>query len=134
MADDVDIDSARVTHLERQILKLGSGAERALLNVIRDVADDVVSSVRGRVPRRTGTAASTYRAMPTSTGVDVSFGGSRAPYVPWLEFGGKAGRSGASRPYVPRGRYLFPAMRKAIDDWESEILRGLDGLSDLEVS
>lgn len=128
-----NLDSSRVTYLDEQIAKLGSGVERALLNVSRDIADDVISTVRGRVPYQSGTARSSYQSVVGSTGVELSFGGPQAPYVPWLEFGGKAGRSGASRPYVPGGRYLYPVIRQVSEDWESEILRALEGLSDLEV-
>ena len=103
------------------------------MNVSRDIADDVVTTVRGRVPHRTGAARSSYMVTMGSTGAEIAFGGERAPYVPWLEFGGKAGRSGASRPYVPGGRYLYPTIRRVAEDWEEEILRAIDGLSDLDV-
>lgn len=127
------VDPTKVTHLEDQIAKLGSGVERALLNVSRDIADDVITTVRGRVPYATGAARASYTSVVTATGVDLTFGGPQAPYVPWLEFGGKAGRSGGTRPYVPGGRYLYPVIRRVTEDWETEILRALDGLSDLDV-
>lgn len=128
-----NLESGQVTYLEEQIRKLGSGVERALQNVSRDIAQDIIVSVRGKVPYMTGKARASYETRVTSLGVEIGFGGPQAPYVPWLEFGGKAGRSGASRPYVPGGRYLYPTIRKVTEDWESEILRALDGLSDLDV-
>lgn len=127
------LESGGVAHLEAELLKLGSEVERALLNVSADIADDVLSYVRARIPRVTGNAAGTYRVGPGPSGPEISFGGPQAPYVPWLEFGGKAGRSGAKRPYVPGGRYLYPGIRSVSEDWEQEILRALDGLSDLDV-
>lgn len=127
------VDSTRVAYLDEQIEKLGSGVERALKNVSKDMAADAVNLAKSRVPRLSGRAASTYRTAPSSTGVEIHFGGSGAPYVPWLEFGGKAGRSGATRPYVPGGRYLYPSLRKVLDGWEEEIMLGLEGLSDLDV-
>lgn len=127
-------DSTGVAHLELELEKLGSQVERALRNVSKDIADDVLSYVRSRIPRVTGNAAGTYRVGQGSTGVQISFGGPQAPYVPWLEFGGRAGRSGATRPYVPGGRYLYPGIRAVSQDWEDEILRAIDGLSDLEVA
>lgn len=130
----MDVDRSGVAYLELQIERLGSGVEQALKNVSKDIADDVVNLARSRVPRVSGRAASTYRTTMGEHGAEVSLGGSRAPYVPWLEFGGVAGRSGASRPYVPGGRYLYPAIRRVTEGWEEEIMRGLDGLSDLDVS
>lgn len=126
-------DFTRVAWLERQIEKLGSSVERALLNVSHDIADDVLAYVRGRIPRVTGNAAGSYKVTQGQLGTEISLGGSEAPYVPWLEFGGKAGRSGAKRPYVPGGRYLYPGIRSVTEAWEDEILKALDGLSDLDV-
>lgn len=126
-------DYKGVAHLEEQIEKLGSSVERALLNVSQDIADDVLSYVRARIPRLTGNAAGSYKITQERTGTEISFGGPQAPYVPWLEFGGKAGRSGASRPYVPGGRYLYPGIRSVGEAWEDEILKALEGLSDLDV-
>lgn len=134
MAGKFDMDAARVTYLGEQIEKLGSSVERALQNVSRDIADDVLQTVRRRVPYVSGRARSSYQTADTANGVEIVFGGPSAPYVPWLEFGGKAGRSGATRPYVPGGRYLYPVIRQVAEDWEAEILRALDGLSDLEVT
>lgn len=127
-------DYKGVAHLEEQIEKLGSSVERALLNVSQDIADDVLSYVRARIPHVTGNAAGSYKVTQETHGTEISFGGPQAPYVPWLEFGGKAGRSGASRPYVPGGRYLYPGIRSVSEDWEQEILKALDGLSDLDVT
>lgn len=133
MGKDFEVDSTRVAYLEDEIEKMASGVQAALRNVSRDIADDVITSVRGKVPYLTGAARSSYRVQDSSAGVQIVFGGTSVPYVPWLEFGGRAGRSGASRPYVPGGRYLYPTIRRVSEDWESEILRALDGLSDLEV-
>lgn len=126
------LDSTGVVHLETQLEKLATGSQKALEAVSRDIADDVLSYVRSRVPRLTGAAAGSYRAVQDRTGTTFEFGGPRAPYVPWLEFGGKAGRSGASRPYVPGGRYLYPGIRQVTQDWEHLIERELTELSDLE--
>ena len=127
------LDEARVVYLETQLERLGSSVERALINVSMDIADDVVVAVRSKVPYRSGKARNTYQATMGATGAELSFGGPAAPYVPWLEFGGQAGRSGAARPYVPGGRYLYPTLRTVAEDWEQEILLALDGLSDLDV-
>jgi hypothetical protein len=130
----VGVDHTGTANLRTEIEKLGSGVERALLNVSHDIADDVLSYVRSRIPRVTGNAAGSYKITHEQTGTEISFGGTQAPYVPWLEFGGKAGRSGAKRPYVPGGRYLYPGIRSVSEAWEDEILKALDGLSDLDVT
>lgn len=128
------LDPGQVAHLEEQLEKLGSRVEDSLKAVSHDIAEDVITTVRGRVPYRTGRARASYTWTATSTGTELSFGGPQAPYVPWLEFGGKAGRSGAKRPYVPGGRWLYPTIRRVGEDWEAEILRALEDLGGLDIT
>lgn len=56
-------------------------------------------------------------------------GGSRAPYYPWLEFGGRVGRKeSVSRTFVPGGRYIWPSWTKN----RTDILTGMErALADL---
>lgn len=57
------------------------------------------------VPRRTGRLASSIRPASTQRTGQVAYSSpTRVPYAGWIEFGGSRGR-----PYVSRGRYLFPA-------------------------
>lgn len=85
---------------------------------LEDIAKDVASDARGRVPQVTGAAAGSYR--PRGTG--VIFGGVDVPYVPWLEFGGAVGRKKAViRPKVKGGRYLYPAIAENLADIEKRV-------------
>ncbi len=50
------------------------------------------------------------RLASTRTKVRIRAGGRKAPYFPWLDFGGdRRGRGGgiASRPFLKEGRYLY---------------------------
>jgi len=75
-------------------------------------ADLVAGYARPRVPRRSGRAARTLRAMVTRPGrAEVTAGGSAAPYFGWLDFGGRVGRgNGVRRPYRKTGRYIFAGL------------------------
>jgi hypothetical protein len=60
------------------------------------------------VPRRTGRAGGTIKAASTRTEARVSEGGARAPYMPWLDFGGRVGRKNSvKRPFLKEGRYIW---------------------------
>ena len=39
-------------------------------------------------------------------------GGQKAPYMPWLDFGGEGKRRGrpAARPFIREGRYVYHAL------------------------
>jgi hypothetical protein len=76
------------------------------------VADRVASVARSRVPRVTGALAASIVSEPGKDSALVGMGGPDVPYAGWIEFGGaREGRGGgvAERPYIARGRYLYPA-------------------------
>lgn len=78
------------------------------------VAERTADAVRGRVPRETGALAASVAAEfdPAAQTAIVGIGDDDTPYAGWIEFGGqREGRYGgiAERPYIPRGRYLYPA-------------------------
>jgi len=68
------------------------------------VADQAGGDVRAAVPRRTGRFAASVQSKlaKSEKRASVRVGG-RLPYAGWLEFGGTRGR-----PYMPRGRWLYP--------------------------
>lgn len=105
------------------------GVPGRLKEYLLPVAQDVARVAAARVPRDTGAAAGTVTARATQRGAGVSFGGAKAPYFPWLDFGGSTGRghvprkagSGSVKRAMPLGgRYVYPA----IEDSRDRIERG----------
>lgn len=93
----------------RNLKKLDSDLPKALRIALNEAADLVVGDARKLVPTRSGRAASSIRAASTRTAVRVALGGNRAPYAPWLEFGGRVGpRRSVRREFIKEGRYLYP--------------------------
>lgn len=89
------------------------------------IAEHVVSVVQQRMPFRTGRAASSVKPRATAKGASIAAGGTKAPYYPWLDFGGSVGRghvsgqawSGAIKRDAPKGgRYIYPAIGEERDE------------------
>ncbi len=101
----------------RRALKTVDGELPKVLRVaMNKAADLVVQEARPGVPKSTGKAAASIKPRSTATSVRVSAGGARAPYYPWLDYGGRVGRRKATvRPFSPDGRYLYPAYFKLRD-------------------
>jgi len=98
------------------------------------IAQAIASTVASKVPKRTGRAAKSYRARASKGGAGIAWAGPKAPYVPWLDFGGNIAR--ASRPFVPTGRYLYPTIsehRGDIDDMASDVIRAAARSAGFEV-
>src|SRR2546423_15587385 len=84
----------------------------ALKPVLSVSASRAAAQARAGVPSASGAAASSIRAQ----GAGITFGGSAAPYFPWLEWGGSVGRGKADhRPFIIGGRYVYPALAAAGD-------------------
>jgi hypothetical protein len=83
---------------------------KAVRIAFNDAADLIVSDARPEVASRSGRAKGTVKARSTQTSARVSGGSGRAPYYPWLDFGGRVGRRGSvRRPYLTKGRYIYAA-------------------------
>ena len=90
---------------------------KAAANIIaneasRRVRRDVGAGSRGR---STGRAAGALRAVSKGNEVLIVGGKTTVPYYGWLDFGGdlkKTGRrrNSQSRPFLKRGRYIYPAI------------------------
>jgi hypothetical protein len=49
-------------------------------------------------------------------------GGKKAPYMPWLDFGGKTGiHKSVHRPFYKEGRYLYPTLGRIRPDIEKAL-------------
>ena len=106
MADAIKIDG--LAQFSRNLKKLDNDLPKALRIALNEAADVVVSAALPRIPRRTGRAANSVKARSTRTLARVVGGGNRAPYYPWLDFGGRVGRKkSVKRPFFKDGRYLY---------------------------
>lgn len=106
--EPVRVDGLR--DLQRQLKAAENASPTMLRLALNDVSQIVVNVARPRIPTLTGTARSTLRAASTATSARVSVGGTKAPYYPWLDFGGAVGRhKSIRRPFIRSGRYIYPA-------------------------
>jgi hypothetical protein len=111
-----------LAEFQRNLKKLNADLPKALRVALNGAADVIVDSARPRVPRRSGRAAAALKARSTQTAARVSGGSARAPYYPWLDFGGEGRRRGrpAARPFIKQGRYLYAAYYEKRDSGEFE--------------
>jgi hypothetical protein len=106
--------------LKRMDKDLPKGIRLALNSVVDIVVDDA----RPRVPRVTGKAANSLKSQSTQSAARIKAGGSRAPYFPWLDFGGRTGRNkSVDRPFYKKGRYVWLSFA----DKRTEVTHALDG-------
>lgn len=121
------IEPIKVTGLRelRAGLKaIDSDMPKVLRTGLNDVVQIVIDEARPHIPRRTGRAAATLKGQSTQNKARVKAGGGRAPYFPWLDFGGKRrGRGGgvAHRQFREKGRFVW----LAFGEKKAEVMQAL---------
>lgn len=107
-------DSIRVTgvaELARAFRKMDAELPKELKARFLKIAERVADVARNSLPERTGRARTSIKAKASPKGAGIAFGGSVAPYEPWLDFGGRVGRNRSiERERVSGGRYVYPAI------------------------
>lgn len=119
--DPIRVEGLR--ELKSAMAGLGAGAPKALRLAMNRAVEDIAAGARRLVPTKTGAARSSIKAASTATGARVAAGSKKAPYYPWLDYGGRVGRGRSiARPWRPEGRYLYPTYRSQRD----ELVKGLE--------
>lgn len=109
------VATIRVTGLrefQRALKAMDAGLPRQLRLALNEAAKEVIDYAQPRIPRRTGRAAGSLKARSSQREARIAVGGRRAPYYPWLDFGGQGRRKGrpAKREFIREGRYVYPAL------------------------
>src|SRR5262245_43715055 len=106
MADPIKIDGLDV--FVRNLKTLDAELPKTVRTAMNAAAGVVVDYARPRIPKRSGRAARSLRVASTQKAAKVRAGGARAPYFPWLDFGGRVGRrKSVARPFRKDGRYIY---------------------------
>lgn len=127
-------DRIKVTGLrefQAALRAMDAGLPKQLRLVLNDAAGVVVDYARPRIPSRTGRARGSVKLRSSQREVRVAVGGARAPYFPWLDFGGEGRRKGRppARPFLTDGRYIYQGLRVKRNDVTEIMTRGLADLA-----
>jgi len=99
---------------------------KALRKGLNEAVDLVVTVARSKVTRRSGRAAGSLRAGSTQKAARIIAGGTRAPYYPWLDFGGRVGRRrSVVRRFYKSGRYIYPSLEEKRPETERLISQAI---------
>jgi hypothetical protein len=135
MPDPIRVEGLR--EFSQGLKRLDGDMPKVLRLALKGVGDVVVDDARPRVATKTGKARKSVRSKSTRTSSTIAGGGARAPWYPWLDFGGKVGRSrSVVRPFLRQGRYIYRAYeaeRAHIPDLLGDALVGVARQAGLEV-
>jgi len=101
----------------KNLKKIDSDLPKVLRLALNEAANVVVDEAKPRIPTLTGKARASVKAKSSQREVRIQGGGRRAPYYPWLDFGGRVGRNDSVvRPFYSEGRYIYDAYYQKRDD------------------
>jgi len=126
-------DPIRITGLadfSRRLRKMDADLPKALRIALNDAAGIVVDEAKPTIPRRTGRARASVKTSSTRTLARVTAGGRKAPYYPWLDFGGRVGpNASVRRPFLKDGRYLYKGYFVKRKEFADRLRRALIGIA-----
>ncbi len=120
---DQRIQVGGLAQLNRGLRAVGPEAAKSLRLALNEAGQLLVDEVRPQIPVRTGAARASLAARSTRTSARVAVGGRKAPYYPWLDFGGQGRRPGRppARPFIREGRYFYPTLARVRPQIEQQL-------------
>lgn len=123
---DEKVEVRGIRELSNAFRQVGNVLPHELKVALLGVAENVAVKARGRMKEPAGPAAMSIKPRASTRGASIAFGGTAAPYMPFLDFGGSVGHG--HKPGVPwsgavkrtwmgkpggDGRYVYPAITAA---------------------
>lgn len=113
MTDGTTIAVQGLRELNGALRRIDREAPKGLRVALNGVAKLVADDIRPTIPRKTGKARASLKVASTRTAARIRVGGAKAPYFPWLDYGGKTGvRKSVKRPFIKSGRYVYPGLSR----------------------
>ena len=119
-----------LVEFQKSLRQIDADLPKQLRVILNQSVTVVIDWAVPRIPRRTGRAAASVKARSSQRESRVAMGGRRAPYMPWLDFGGKVGvNRSVDRPFLRRGRYLYAGLEATHEDVTEIMEKGLAALA-----
>ncbi len=103
-----------LSEFTRALRKLDADLPKMVRVSNNTVANYFIDKIRPQIPYVSGAARISLKAQSTRTSARIRVGGPKAPYYPWLDFGGQGRIMGrpAAREFIKEGRYVYPTLRR----------------------
>lgn len=137
MATKIEVTGLR--EFQQALKQMDSALPRQLRVALNAASGVVIDYAVPRMPSISGRARASLKARSSQREARIGLGGRRAPYAPWLDFGGEGKRKGrpAARPFIRSGRYVYKGLevkRNEVTQIMSDALTQLARDAGLEVT
>lgn len=133
---EIQIDGLK--QFRSQLKQIDANLPKKIRVALNSSSQLVIDYAKPKIPSRTGRARASLKVRSSQTKAAIAAGGTKAPYYPWLDFGGRVGRGNSvKRPYSREGRYVYPGLKANRDEITQTMASALTELAQeagLEVS
>lgn len=98
---------------QSSLRKMDADLPKGMRIALNAASELVIDKARPEIPTESGAARASLRVRSSQREARIAAGGRKAPYYPWLDFGGRVGPAGSvHRAFYKEGRYIYPSLRK----------------------
>ena len=121
------IEVSGLRELQRSLRAADAALPRQLRLVFNEAMDLIIDYARPRMPSISGRARGSLKGRSAQRTARIAMGGSRAPYTPWLDFGGEGRVKGRPplREFLRTGRYVYKGLEVRRDEVTEVMAAGL---------
>jgi hypothetical protein len=115
-----------LAEFQKSLRQMDANLPKQLRVMLNSAVTVVIDWAVPRIPRKTGRAAASVKARSGQREARVAMGGTRAPWMPWLDFGGRVGpKDSVVRPFRREGRYLYPGLAATHEEVTAIMEKGM---------
>jgi hypothetical protein len=131
LSDRATIKIEGLREFQAALRQMDSDLPKQLRLTLNEAGGIIVDYVQAHIEVKSGRARASIKARSSQRTGQVAIGGNRAPYAPWLDFGGEGRIKGrpAKRPFIKEGRYVYRGLRLKSEDIVAVMARGLTELA-----
>jgi hypothetical protein len=106
------IEITGLREFQRSLKAMEAGLPKQLRLALNEASQAVIDYAQPRMPHDTGAAAASLKARSSQREARIALGGRKAPYAPWLDFGGQGRVHGRppKRDFIRGGRYVYKGL------------------------
>lgn len=124
------IEITGLREFQRALKEMDAGLPKLIRVALNEASGLVISYARPRIPKKSGKAAGSLKVRSSQRQARIAAGGTRAPWYPWLDYGGAVGIGGSvKREFRKEGRYIYPGLRENQDEITAAMEKALTELA-----
>jgi hypothetical protein len=125
------INIAGLREFQKALRQIDAGLPKLLRVTFNEAMGLIIGYAQDHMPRKSGRAINSLKPRSQQRTARIVAGGARAPYEPWLDFGGEGRVKGrpAPRQFLKEGRFIYKGLAVKRDEITDVMTRGMSDIA-----